>query len=240
MENNIKEFYQITNFIELHKIFRAFRPLPTVGWWYRGQSKTEWSLIPSAGRPDYNDGSDFAHFKQWKSQAIAYSQTIPPNDWECLAVAQHYGLATRLLDWTGNPLVAVYFSVSENFDSNGAIYVHMPRGFIDKDEAEFCNIQGSPAMIPRALTKRILNQQSFFTVHFPVDSEIKPQYPNRLPKGCPDLIKIEIPKESKQEILSELDAYGINQVSLFPDLDGLSKYINWGTQQYLSRKNKSS
>ena len=68
-----------------------------------------------------------------------------------------------------------------------------------------------------------------------MDSEITPQYGNNTPEGCPDLIKIEIPFSAKSDICKELNVYGINRVSLFPDLEGLSKQINWEISQSLKQ-----
>lgn len=76
-------------------------------WYYRGQANGSWPLIPKAGRDQfYMDESNWDHpvprdlgrFIAWRELAIAYHQQLPQNQFDCLAFAQHYGLATRLLD----------------------------------------------------------------------------------------------------------------------------------------------
>jgi len=82
--------------------------------------------------------------------------------------------------------------------------------------------------IPRAISPRVLNQRGMFTVHCLANQEIE-IVKSRFSKAEDNLIRIIIPHALKVEILNMLDDYGIDDSTLFPDLDGLSRFKNWET-----------
>mgnify|MGYP001596641294 FL=1 len=143
---------------------------------------------------------------------------MPTDNWEWLALAQHHGLPTRLLDWTRNPLVAAYFAVEQAHDEDSAIYIFQdPYTINTTKNPDPLKIEKVMKFIPNHVTKRITVQAGVFTVHpKPIakfnDSRIK---------------KIIIAKESRGDLKKELFKYGIHRASLFPDLEGLTKHICW-------------
>lgn len=229
---------EIDDFGKLHQILSK---LKSGAWFFRGQSDVQWDLIPKAGRTQFYLGEaeegnrrDLGRFKVWREQAIAYS-SIPENDWECLAVAQHHGLATRLLDWTSNPLIALYFAVCENLEADGALFIYLPCMFIKPEEVPLFDDNLLALYRPRLVTQRILTQAGAFTYHG------KPMqgfagYPQEFKGEHAKLIKHVISKRSKVGLLRQLHRYGITRVLLFPDLDGLSQHVNWATAETLRKR----
>ena len=205
----------------------------------------EWKLIPKAGRAEFylgrdrnsGKGRDLGRFNHWRQLAVAYIKDLPENDWECLAVAQHHGLATRLLDWSLNPLVATFFAIAEKPDCDGAVYCYDPELFV-KEKVQPIDLQGvGVGFVPRAISPRILNQRCTFTYHGPPEAEIaiKAHY---VWKDHSNLAKLIISKGLKSELLQHLNDYGINHAALFPDLDGLSRDVNSETRKMVMAKTR--
>lgn len=82
---------------------------------FRGQSNALHKLLPGIGRPhpQYCPSLKLekAIFRQFKNRARPYLESPhPASDWDWLVIAQHHGLKTRLLDWTTDWKVALYFA----------------------------------------------------------------------------------------------------------------------------------
>lgn len=189
---------------------------------FRGQSDSNWKLIPKAGRPEYLNQNDETIFRQWKRRAKFYLKQDQLDNWEMLSIAQHSGLPTRLLDWSQNPMVALFFCCFENIENDGAVFAFPPTKYV-KTELKNPFEQTSEVVFYQPITsnERLANQYGYFTVHKNPKKEFK------MNSNLGELEKIIIPASLKEKLLLMLNKYGINFLTLFPDLDGLSKHLSW-------------
>jgi hypothetical protein len=190
---------------------------------YRGQSTASWKLVPRAGRPPLDKQNDKKLFNHWKRRSVAYLERESYTNWEFLAIANHTGVPTRLLDWTHNPLVAVFFACQENFDYDGAVYFHEPNGYVKMEKIDPFDIEENKVYFiqPTASSDRIINQGGYFSIHNKPNLELSEKTAEA------SIERILIPKEFKKEIIFMLHHFGINNLSIYPDLEGLSKHLVW-------------
>jgi len=102
--NDIKEY--ITDFE--NKVERK-------GIWYRGVTNSDYKLIPSLQRdlPPKTLHDDMKNIERKMFDIFKNTKEIKDmsfTDWELMYLMQHLGLRTRFLDWTFNPLVALFFA----------------------------------------------------------------------------------------------------------------------------------
>jgi hypothetical protein len=193
---------------------------------FRGQGDSEWKLIPKAGREPFKSIDDREIFKHWKRRAFSHLENKSLNDIELLTIAQHTGLPTRLLDWTYNPLVAVFFACISNHKVDGAIFSYNASKYETTASISdpFASEEGTINMLqPNSTHSRVSNQFGYFTIHNKPTNELRQN---------PSMHKIIIPKEIKQDLLFIVNQLGINNMTIFPDLDGLSKHLSWFYENY--------
>jgi hypothetical protein len=197
-------------------------PMKGEGWMYRGHSDCSYKLIPKAGRLPFCNINDLDFFNEWRRKAVAYLPTLPSDEWEALAIAQHHGLATRLLDWSFKYSVATYFAAKDQPETDGVIYCYYPRQFDIGPRPSLRELSATQMYSPPMNIPRILAQEAVFTCHPAPDRPLE-----REPDLGAHIFMLTIPGNAKLRFLTDLDALGINQASMFPDLDGLSGHMNW-------------
>src|SRR5437764_765572 len=84
--------------------------------WYRGHTNYKWTLTPSVARRREHLENELTMLKRFRQDAGPRLRDRPSDDWEWLFLAQHFGVPTRLLDWTENPLVGLWFAVAQDDD----------------------------------------------------------------------------------------------------------------------------
>jgi len=221
---------------------------------FRGQSDASWSCLPSISRPPFTGNgiykqagqrpkpAEYRLFVRFRDMttphqpAWIHAPTAPEQGWRQLVLAQHYGLPTRLLDWTTKPLVALFFAVEEekywdpppkNSPSNprpGAVHVTgagrksmftvpaLAARNVDPPLYEH-SVTEVGFFIPPDLDQRVTVQGSVFSVrHDPTN-----------PVGT--ISSFTLPAEKKKSIFTELRRLGVTRASLFPDMTGVAKAL---------------
>jgi type I restriction enzyme M protein len=215
----------IHSFVEFHNLIEKHQGKNIV---FRGVKDSRFEITPSIGRLPIDstkiEESEEAIFKQFKEQALPHLNFTPRNDWEWLALAQHHGLPTRLLDWTTNPLIALYFSVEEDCKSDSAVYIYVDnQPPVDLALSEYQNPLLFPSdqpvlrYTPAHLTPRIIAQSGLFTVHQNVTQGFTSE----------QIHKIVIPNAIRKKLKQQLYRYGIHRATIYPGLDGTSAHIKW-------------
>lgn len=192
-------------------------------WLFRGVSNAEYELLPKVGRGSFPAGWERHMFKQFCRELPAYMARVPSSEWELLAIAQHHGLATRLLDWTENPLVAAYFASTAEDRVDGAIYALNTVSVVDSDVSPF-DFPRVAKYRPNHVTNRITAQRGQFTIH---SEPSKPLKIGDSKRGAYKVRKITVRASSKKRIRWDLSRLNVNARSLFPDIEGLTKFFSW-------------
>jgi len=215
-------------------------------FWFRGHADQSWELKPSALRYPTIEKRELALKIQSDFKRLVYNKlnSAPPlsDKVSWMGLAQHYGIPTRFLDWTRNPAIALYFAINGHTDKTACVYLlnaeelnkkafATDRIFSADEDISFFekyleldgkeNSRGKKKTIainPIYNSERILLQRGAFTLHgnkkFSLDSS-----------QASSLVCINIKPENKSKLRTELRRIGIDQMSIFPEPEHVSKYL---------------
>lgn len=190
---------------------------------FRGQSSSEYKLIPSIGRL-FKEGQERVLiqyerdiFEDFKRKYSLFTDARPKNDKEFLFLAQHYGLPTRLLDWTFNPLIALFFACCSNFEKDGVVFQCYPfsRQLFNEETDDIFTFPAITLLVPNMTDVRYKNQNGLFVL-----------YPKPWAEAFENVsTRYIIPSNCKRGILNKLEKMGFTRSFIMPSLDNLCKDI---------------
>ncbi len=231
----------------IEKLMEAKEPL-----WFRG-GKTLDDLVPSLYRhPEVKDADELLGLEEkviqrFRERGAPY-ETVPRADtWELLFLMQHFGVPTRLLDWTENPYIGLFFALTSRRESNetASVWVLQPQAWNKTALAEISYDEGilsignnaldsyGPSYDPQFMrvapvgmygihnSPRIVAQRGVFTIFGKDTTPLNALFENGdFSSGA--LMRIDIPADSVTTLRESLFAIGITDSVVYPDLLGLA------------------
>ncbi len=200
---------------------------------FRGQDCLQ-PLLPKIARARSHSDSTVLEsemLKEVRRRGGLYIDQPALDDWDLLVYVQHFGMATRLLDWTSNPLVALWFAC-ERYGADGSTYFYV----LITDKSALLDRKTDPSPFDRSRTKilkpnlnnpRIVAQNGWFTAHKYSVTAKKFVPLEQNPEFRDALAELRVPNELHKSLLERLDVLGVNHQSIFPDFEGLCRYVNW-------------
>ena len=229
--------------------------------WYRGVGDSTHSLLPSLARSQPIKSPEELRRLE-KTIANTFSQRSPPfvtidlsNEWRALFYMQHYGIPTRLLDWSESPFVALYFALSSvKRDDNGvpvsdpALWLCDPviwnrtslshitydGGVLDENCEEIKAYAPSTDLDQRAMTPIMIYgthnsprivAQRGVFALFGKGLETMQQIYIAGAFAKRSLLKIRITRDKVDEMLISLYRKGVAESTIYPDIAGLALEI---------------
>jgi hypothetical protein len=231
-------------------LYRSLRPISTaygtpVPRDFRGTSSSIVYAYP-------NFRAMLLEFKRFASPHLQAMSRPPADDFEWIFLMQHYGVRTRLLDWTTDPLIALYFATSGDQPSghgiNATVFamdpVEVNRNTVDIPSVISLNADtwerylepdtGSAdfpiCVAPAHIDPRVIAQSSVFTLHGALLARLDSYMPVR-----PHIAELEIAADRVSSIREELVLIGYDRARVFPELATIAERVLRAGEQAFER-----
>jgi len=232
---------KLNDLIEQVRVHRDRNVSPTGAVWLRGLAGDSHDLRPSIGRKhffvgkkiDLNRDAECRLLHQFRRYAYQFfGRTL--TEWEAIFVARHHGLPVRLLDWTSDPLAAMYFACAFNkrdYLTDARVWLLIPakkRRHLDvfRDRKGPLNVKGLRIIYPMVVAERINAQSGLFTIQEDPWRNLDQFETIAFDEKDLDILRLvefKIPASKRADIVKELNDLGVNERTLYPDLDGLAR-----------------
>ena len=234
----------------------AFHALVTgpelAAWAFRGQANVDWPLACSLHRhllafrvdPRAWRAQEERILRIFRRKAPNHLDHVPaPDDhFQWLALMEHHGAPTRLLDLTWSPWVAAFFAL-EPATGDAAVWALDPSAALaqargvarvspdrldPRDPGAFARwyLGGKRAFVwigePEAMNRRLVAQSGTFAVASVIDRGVEDILAASDPAA---VVKLVLGRAVRERAMRELYTMNITQATLFPDLDGLARSL---------------
>jgi hypothetical protein len=196
------------------------------GHLFRGVPDAEGHLlVPSIGRPAGHQKLSLAQITSKEKHGLKRFRlegsrhvSGSPDMWTWMVFARHHGLPVRLLDWTQNPLMALYFAVWDKSGATAAVYAENFGKHIDIEaKADPFAVKKVAKFQPPHSSARVAAQASMLSIH-PDPRKVH---------DSDNLMRFELSAKLVPHLKASLRRCGIHPATVFPDLDGLAASIRY-------------
>lgn len=242
---NLSEFLEITS--SLPYTFGCH----SSDLWYRGIKDVEMRLVPGVIWKGVGESIEESMISEFMTYFRNYHGRNGGNAFELYALMQHYGLPTRLLDWSFSPLVSLYFALEQpnDKDAQRAVWAMVPHGLNEKT-IDFAGVvapnefkqssinnylpkylRNSNVPIPTGAVaislpfshQRVTSQKGAFTIHGHGTQPVDELFAKH---GLDKIACLTLESEDyRMPLLEQLYSIGVKEDDIYQDLNSLSKRV---------------
>jgi hypothetical protein len=216
--------------------------------WYLGQPGLKSDLVPAFYRPGIKPELEREVLRDYRQMSAEFAPSAGLADWQILVSAHMAGVPTRILEWSGNPLAALFLAVESLSADTGRIWVLNPwtmneltsnLAYVPPVESDYfkryaVKLDVPDAYVPEAVqpmafrptrTARAYNAQNiYWTIHGKATAPLN-ELAFFMKRADAFTTTILIPADAKKAIMKELHDIGVTRANLFPSAASLARTL---------------